>query len=62
MGMGGQVGADYMLTDRLMLNAQMRYIDIETDAYVSNTMLGVRSKVNVEVDPFVYMVGLGYKF
>ncbi|MBL0845886.1 OmpW/AlkL family protein [Pseudomonas mediterranea] len=61
-GWAAQAGADYMLTDRLMLNAQMRYIDIETDAYVSNTTLGVRSKVNVEVDPFVYMVGLGYKF
>jgi outer membrane protein len=59
-GWAAQVGADYMLTDRLMLKAQMRYI--ETDAYVSNTNLGVRSKVNVDVDPFVYMVGLGYKF
>lgn len=53
---------DYMLSDRLMLNAQMRYIDIETDAYVSNGNLGVRSKVNVDVDPFVYMLGLGYRF
>ncbi|MCQ3000227.1 outer membrane beta-barrel protein [Pseudomonas syringae] len=61
-GWAAQVGADYMLTDRLMINAQMRYIDIETDAYVSNTNLGVRAKVNVDVDPFVYMVGLGYKF
>lgn len=61
-GWAAQVGADYMLTDRLMLNAQMRYIDIETDAYVSNTNLGVRSKVNVDVDPFVYMIGLGYRF
>ncbi|PYY84796.1 outer membrane protein OmpW [Pseudomonas sp. TKO26] len=61
-GWAAQVGMDYMLTDRLMLNAQMRYIDINTDAYVNNSQLGVRSKVNVDVDPFVYMVGLGYKF
>lgn len=40
----------------------MRYIDINTDAYVNNRQLGVRSKVNVDVDPFVYMMGLGYKF
>lgn len=61
-GWAAQVGADYMLTDRLMINAQMRYIDIDTDAYVSNTTLGVRAAVDVEVDPFVYMIGLGYKF
>lgn len=61
-GWAAQVGMDYMLSDRLMLNAQMRCIDIETDAYVSNGNLGVRSKVNVDVDPFVYMLGLGYRF
>ena len=29
-GLAGQVGMDYMLTDSLMLNAQVRYIDIDT--------------------------------
>ncbi|MCE4057842.1 OmpW/AlkL family protein [Pseudomonas sp. Au-Pse12] len=61
-GWAAQVGMDYMLTERLMLNAQLRYIDIDTDAYVNNSQLGVRSKVTVDVDPFVYMVGLGYRF
>lgn len=64
IGLAFQVGADYMLTDRLMINAQVRYIDIETDATVSGpTALGVnKTKVDVDVDPMVYMVGLGYKF
>ena len=61
-GLAWQVGADYMLTDSLMLNAKVRYIDIDTTAYVDNTALGVRAKVDVDVDPFIYMVGLGYKF
>ncbi|RRV12604.1 OmpW/AlkL family protein [Pseudomonas saudiphocaensis] len=61
-GWAAQVGMDYMLTDQIMVNAQVRYIDIDTDAYVDNTILGVRAKVDVEVDPMVYMVGLGYKF
>ncbi|HCJ28551.1 MAG TPA: outer membrane protein OmpW [Pseudomonas sp.] len=61
-GWAAQVGMDYMLTDQIMINAQVRYIDIDTDAYVDNTVLGVRAKVDVEVDPMVYMVGLGYKF
>ncbi|KPN87808.1 OmpW/AlkL family protein [Pseudomonas nunensis] len=63
-GMAFQVGADYMITDNIMLNAQMRYIDIDTRATVENDAVapGTRAKVNVDVDPFIYMVGLGYKF
>lgn len=60
-GLAAQLGFDYMLTDRVMLNAQARYIDIETTG--STNLAGVgRLKVDVDVDPFVYMVGLGYKF
>jgi len=60
-GLAGQVGMDYMLTDSLMLNAQVRYIDIDTEATVEHNALG-KVKVDVDVDPFVYMIGLGYKF
>ena len=62
--MAWQLGADYMLTDNIMINAQARYIDIDTRAYVDNNAVagGTRAKVNVDVDPWVYMVGLGYKF
>ena len=63
-GLSAQVGADFMLTDNIMLNAQLRYIDIDTEATVKGpTALGVsQTKVDVDVDPWVYMVGLGYKF
>ncbi|MBU0950390.1 OmpW/AlkL family protein [Pseudomonas sp. NPDC047961] len=61
-GWAAQVGMDYMLTEQVMLNAQVRYIDIDTDAYIDHPGLGIRAKVDVEVDPMVYMVGLGYKF
>lgn len=63
-GMAFQVGADYMITDNILLNAQVRYIDIDTQATVENNAVapGTRAKVNVDVDPFIYMVGLGYKF
>lgn len=61
-GLAAQVGADYMLTDKLMFNAQLRYIDIDTRAHVNNSVLNTRAKVDVKVDPWVYMVGLGYKF
>lgn len=59
-GLAAQVGMDYMLSDNLMLNAQVRYIDIETKG--STSFGGREVEVDVDVDPFVYMVGLGYKF
>ena len=59
-GLSAQVGMDYMLTDNIMLNAQVRYIDIDTTGTTS--FGGAKVKVDVDVDPMVYMVGLGYKF
>lgn len=59
-GWAAQVGADYMLTDNIMINGQIRYIDIDTTAYVNYS--GNRAKVDVDVNPYVYMLGLGYKF
>lgn len=60
VGLAAQVGADFMLTDSIMLNAQVRYIDIETTG--ETNILGREVKVDVDVDPWVYMVGLGYRF
>ena len=59
-GLAAQIGADYMLSDNWMVNAQVRYIDIDTTGKTS--LDGDRVKVDVDVDPWVYMVGLGYKF
>lgn len=59
-GWAAQVGADYMLTDKLMINGQVRYIDMSTKArvYAGDT----KATVKLDVKPVVYMVGLGYKF
>jgi outer membrane protein len=64
IGIAGQLGMDYMLTDNLLINAAVWYVDIDTKASVNGpAALGYsKTKVNVEVDPWVYMVGLGYKF
>lgn len=60
-GLALQVGSDFKITDRLMLNAAVWRIDIDTKATARHAALG-KVKVDVEVDPWVYMVGLGYKF
>ena len=64
VGIAGQLGFDYMLTDNMLVNASVWYVDIDTKASVDGpTALGTgRTKVDLEVDPWVYMVGVGYKF
>ncbi|NIF18046.1 OmpW family outer membrane protein [Pantoea sp. Cy-639] len=64
IGIAGQLGMDYMLTDNLLFNAAVWYVDIDTKASINGpTALGVgKTKVDVDVDPWVYMVGIGYKF
>lgn len=59
-GLAAQLGLDYMLSDDLLLNAQVRYIDIDTQG--STNFGGREVEVDLDVDPFVYMLGLGYKF
>lgn len=60
-GYSVQVGADYQLDDTWSLNASARYIDINTDANfeVAGTVDG---KAEVDVDPMVFSLMLGYKF
>ncbi|MGX5217964.1 OmpW/AlkL family protein [Pseudomonas segetis] len=60
-GAAAQIGADYMIDDHWMINGQVRYIDIDTNAHVDLAGVG-KLKLDVDVDPWVYMVGLGYKF
>src|SRR5690554_6396579 len=61
-GSAAQAGADYMLTENIMLNGQIRYIDIDTEATVDVAGGAAHAKVDVNIKPVVYMVGLGYKF
>ncbi|MDA0978493.1 MAG: outer membrane beta-barrel protein [Proteobacteria bacterium] len=60
LGVALQAGFDYNLSDQLLLNAGVFWIDIDTDAdfkFANN-----RIKTDVEIDPLVYMVTLGWRF
>lgn len=59
-GWAAQIGLDYMLTDNIVLNASLWYIDIDTEAKFDSAF--GRGKVNVDVNPLVYMFGVGYRF
>ena len=60
VGFALRAGFDYQLSDHWVVNAGVWYLDIDSDASL-DTALG-RVKVDVDIDPTVYMVGLGYRF
>lgn len=60
-GIAAQLGADYKLTDKWHLNASVRWIDIDTSATFE--LSGAEGKVSdIEIDPWVYTISLGYTF
>lgn len=60
VGMAFQLGADWRINERWLVNAAVWRIDIETTVTLDSA-LG-RVKVELDIDPWVYMVGVGYKF
>ncbi|AXS83848.1 MULTISPECIES: OmpW/AlkL family protein [unclassified Marinobacter] len=64
-GLAAEIGLDYMVTDNIGVNAAIWYADIDTEAtinaYAGNTKADT-STIDVDIDPWVYMVGLSYKF
>ena len=60
-GWAAQVGFDYALDERWLLNASVWYLDLQTDAKFKFDQ-PVVIEADVDVDPWVYMIGIGYKF
>jgi len=56
-----QAGVDIELSERVFLNLDVKYIDIDTTATFNTTAAGTQS-VNISLDPIVVGVGLGMKF
>lgn len=61
LGLAAQIGADYTIGENWLVNASIWYLDIDTDA-TFNFDSGARVTADVDVDPWVYMIGLGYRF
>ncbi|MFN3988534.1 MAG: OmpW/AlkL family protein [Rhodocyclaceae bacterium] len=59
-GLALEAGVDWKINDRLLINAAVWHIDIDTKATARLGNSAVR--VNVDIDPWVYMVGIGYRF
>nr|WP_314442437.1 OmpW family protein [uncultured Sphingomonas sp.] len=55
-----QAGADVALTDKVFLNLDVKYIDIDTRAKLTTGTLV--NRVKVSIDPVVFGVGVGTRF
>jgi len=61
-GFAAQFGVDYVLPNNLIINAQMRHIKLTTRATIKDGNGKVVTAPWLDVDPTVYMIGIGYKF
>lgn len=58
LGWALQIGVDYRMTDNWYVNADVKRLFLDTDVSVNNG--GV--KADVDVDPWIFGMGIGYKF
>ncbi len=56
VGPAAQIGIDIDLSDRWFLNAEVRWMDIDTKAKLDGVSLGT-----VEIDPWLYGINLGFR-
>jgi outer membrane protein len=64
-GLAAQVGVDIPVADQWSINLGVWYIDIDTEAKITATSAGAEVttvKFDVDIDPWVYNIGVAYRF
>lgn len=65
-GLAAQVGADFSINDDWFVNVDVKYLDIDTTAKFKGLNDAVGSpgnaKVDVDIDPWVFGIGIGRRF
>ncbi|MGI9247704.1 MAG: OmpW/AlkL family protein, partial [Woeseiaceae bacterium] len=57
VGLAAQIGADFEVSEKMSVNFDVRWIDINTDAELDGAALE-----EVEIDPMVYSLTAVWKF
>lgn len=60
-GWAAQAGIDIDLNEKMFLNIDVKYIDIDTTARLATTAIGTQ-RVKISLDPLVVGVGVGFRF
>jgi outer membrane protein len=61
-GLAGDLGLDIDLGEKWLLNFDLKYIMIDTDATIKVAGGGSLDTVQVDIDPWVYGIGIGLRF
>ena len=65
-GLAAQAGVDIPFSDRWAINIGVWYLDIDTEAEITakdaNGSQVAKVKFDVDIDPWVYNIGIAYKF
>ena len=59
-GIAAQIGLDYMISENILINGTIWWIDIDTQANIYTADATVN--FDVDIDPFVYFLSVGYRF
>jgi len=60
VGVAFQAGVDVSIRDNWFINLDVKYIDIDTDAELRTR--GVTREVDVDIDPWIFGLGVGVRF
>lgn len=61
-GVAVEAGVDFPINDHWMVNAAIYWIDIDTEATVDLPSVNASTSFDVEIDPWVFNVGVAYRF
>jgi outer membrane protein len=62
LGVVAQVGLDYRIGDSLILNSSLSKMGMSTTVKYRDFDTGEQYKARVDIDPWVYSLGLGFRF
>ena len=62
LGLAFQAGVDVDINKDWFVNFDVKYIDIDTTAHFKNTAVAARASVDVDLQPWVFGIGIGTTF
>lgn len=61
-GLAANLGVDFKINDKWVYNIDLKYIDIATDAELQLANNAVLDTIDVDIDPLVASMGVGFRF
>jgi outer membrane protein len=64
VGLSGQIGVDFRVAPNWFINLDVKYVDIDAEVKVKNSspVLPGAKVTDLQLDPWLYSVGVGYRF